>query len=142
LQAERLRLKGDAIGAAEKYETALALARDGQFHPIQALACELAARLATTTGMRFAAEAYIKGAINAWERWGAGAKVRQLESRYPQLTTQGSQTALDTRAFEQNAVLSDVQGMANAIRALTEEINLNRLINTLSADPLDRRQYS
>ena len=131
LQAERLRLKGDAIGAAEKYETALALARDGQFHPIQALACELAARLATTTGMRFAAEAYIKGAINAWERWGAGAKVRQLESRYPQLTTQGSQTALDTRAFEQNAVLSDVQGMANAIRALTEEINLNRLINTL-----------
>lgn len=131
LQAELLRLKGDATGAAEKYETALALARDGQFHHIQALACELAARLATTTGMRFAAEAYIKGAISAWERWGAGAKVRQLESRYPHLTTQGPQTALDTLAFEQNAEISDFQSMVTAIRALTEEINLNRLINTL-----------
>lgn len=131
LQAEMLRLVGDSTGAAEKYESAMTLAREGQFHPIHALACELAARLAAANGMRFASEAYIKGAMNAWELWGAGAKVRQLEHRYPHLVSQGSQTALDTVSFAQNAAVGDLQGLVTAIRALTEEINLNRLINTL-----------
>ena len=80
LRAELLRLEGETAQAAEYFEKAITLSREGQFHHINGLACELAARMAITRNMPFASEGYIKGAIAAWDRWGAGAKVHQLEA--------------------------------------------------------------
>ncbi|XXN64702.1 trifunctional serine/threonine-protein kinase/ATP-binding protein/sensor histidine kinase [Enterobacter ludwigii] len=131
LRAELLRLEDKSGSALEHYENAIELSRKGQFHHINALACELAARCASDRGMAFAADGYIKGALVAWDRWGAGAKVRQLEMHYPHLATQHPQTALNTVTFEQSAAISDVQSMVTAMRALTEEINLDRLIHIL-----------
>lgn len=131
LRAELCRLEGDTARATEQYEKAIELSRAAEFHHINGLACELAARSAFAREMRFAGEAYIKGAMAAWERWGAGAKVHQLESRYPTLVQAAPPTALNTVTFEQSAAISDVQSMVTAMRALTEEINLDRLIHTL-----------
>lgn len=131
LQAELLRLEGETALAAEQYEKAITLSREGQFHHINGLACELAARLACAREMPFAGEAYIKGAITAWERWGAEAKIRQLERQHPALASHHAGTALSTVSFEQNAVISDLQSIVTVMRALTEEINLDRLIHTL-----------
>jgi PAS domain S-box-containing protein len=131
LRAELLRLEDQTGAALEHYEKAIELSRKGQFHHINGLACELAARFATARGMAFAAEAYIKGAFSAWDRWGAGAKVRQLEAQYPHQAHHHPQTALNTVTFEQSAAISDLQSMVTAMRALTEEINLDRLIHIL-----------
>uniref|UniRef100_UPI00046A1A8D trifunctional serine/threonine-protein kinase/ATP-binding protein/sensor histidine kinase n=1 Tax=Pantoea sp. IMH TaxID=1267600 RepID=UPI00046A1A8D len=131
LQAELSRLEGHKFQAAEQYEAAMTLSREGQFHHINALACELAARFSASSGLKVAAEAYIRGAMTAWELWGAGARLRQLETLYPHLVTQRKETALNTISFKQNALISDLQSMVTAIRALTEEINLDRLINIL-----------
>ncbi|MDV5142103.1 ATP-binding sensor histidine kinase [Chimaeribacter arupi] len=138
LRAELLRLGGDATQAMEHYEQAIALSRQGQFSHLEGLACELAARAAYDRGMAFAGDAYLKGAMSAWDRWGAGAKVRQLEMRYPALANQTPQTALNTVAFEQSALISDLQSMVTAMRALTEEIDLHRLINILMVMLVER----
>ncbi|MGP4131714.1 hypothetical protein OJE16_19020 [Pantoea tagorei] len=72
LRAELLRLDGEAAQAAEQFERAITLSREGQFHHINGLACELAARMAYARNMTFAGDAYIKGAMSAWDRWGGG----------------------------------------------------------------------
>jgi len=131
LRAELLRLEGETAQASEQYEKAIGLSREGQFHPVNGLACELAARMAYAREMAFAGDAYIQGAIAAWDRWGAGAKVRQLETNYPTLACHTPRTALSTVSFEQSAVINDLQSMVTVMRALTEEINLDRLIHIL-----------
>jgi len=132
LRAELCRLEGgNTAQAFELFEKAIALSREGQFPHINGLACELAARLAYARNMAFAGDAYIKGAIAAWDRWGAGAKVHQLETDYPALASHSAQTALSTVSFEQSSVISDLQSMMTVMRALTEEINLDRLIHIL-----------
>ena len=131
LRAELLRLEGNTAQAFEHYEKAIALSRAGQFTHIEGLACERVAHAAYARGMTFAGDAYLKGAISAWERWGAGAKVRQLEMQYPHLANPAPPSALNTMTFEQSAVISDLQSMVTAMRALTEEIDLDRLINIL-----------
>ncbi|WP_380180989.1 ATP-binding protein [Kalamiella sp. sgz302252] len=131
LHAELLRLEGETALACEQYEKAIMLSREEQFHPINGLACELAARMAYARNMAFAGDAYIRGAMAAWERWGAEAKVHQLEMQYPALASHQAHTALSTVSFEQNAVISDLQSMVTAMRALTEEIDLERLIHIL-----------
>lgn len=138
LRAECLRLDGQTSQVAAQYEVAMALSREGQFHHIHGVACELAARFATACGLKFAAEGYLKGALHAWERWGAGAKVRQLEGRHPHLVTQSAHAALSTVTFEQSAMMSDLQSMATALRVLTEEIDLERLIHTLMVMLVER----
>lgn len=131
LRAEWLRLEGKTAQAFEQFEKAINLSREGQFHHINGLTCELAARMAYASNMTFAGDAYIKGAIAAWDRWGAGAKVRQLEMQHPALASHATQTALSTVSFEQSPVISDLQSMVTVMRALTEEINLDRLIHIL-----------
>lgn len=138
LRAELLRLEGKASHAMEHYEKAIALSHRGQFHHINGLACELAARFAVAQDMTFAGDAYIKGALMAWERWGAIAKVSQLEAHYPHLATQHPQAAWSTVTFEQSSAISDLQSMVTAIRALTEEINLDRLIHILMTMLVER----
>ena len=131
LRAEIFRLEGEMALAAEQFERAIALSREEQFHHINGLACELAARMAYDRNMSFAGDAYIKGAMVAWDRWGASAKVRQLETAYPALSSHHSHTALSTMPFEHSPVISDLQSMVTVMRALTEEINLDRLIHIL-----------
>ncbi|MGB9097281.1 AAA family ATPase [Erwinia sp.] len=138
LMAEILRLEGKDSAAAEQYEEAIALSRSGQFEHMTGVAHEIAASFASARGLTVAAEAYLKGAINAWQRWGAEAKVRQLASRHAHLAPAGQNSPFTTVTFDQNNAVSDLQSVITAMRALTEEINLDRLINTLMMMLLER----
>lgn len=64
--------------------------------------------------------------------------MHQLETQYPALVSHHSQTALSTVSFEQSAVISDLQSMVTVMRALTEEINLDRLIHILMMMMVER----
>jgi len=138
VQAEIERLEGNVARAAEQYEVAIALSREGQFTHINALAHELAASFASSCGLSVAADAYMKGAMAGWERWGAKAKVRQLELRHPALVAPSAHSPFTTVSFDQSAAIGDLQSVVTAVRALTEEINLDRLINILMMMLLER----
>ncbi|HUP09828.1 MAG TPA: AAA family ATPase, partial [Caldimonas sp.] len=83
--AEVARLEGRELEAERLYEQAIhAAARHGFVHD-EAIANEVAARFHGARGLDRIARAYLLDARQCYERWGATAKVRQLDDRYPHL---------------------------------------------------------
>lgn len=138
IAAELARLENDNGLAAEQYEKAIKLSGEAEFHQINGLAHELAGHFAKSCGYQVASDAYFKGAFTAWRRWGATAKLRQLERQWPHLAPSAQSTPYDTIAFAQNEAIRDVESVLRAVRAMTEEINLDRLINILLTLLLER----
>jgi len=138
LQAEMARLQGDTGQALTHYETAIRLSRRSGYLHVTALSHQLAGRCCKARQLDVAAEAYFKAALAHWENWGALALVRQLEQHYPHLTTPAQSNALATIPFTQDATIYDLESVVTAVRALTEEINLDRLIHTLMRILLER----
>lgn len=136
--AEIVRLDGMNSIALEQYERAVRLSREAGFNPSNALAHELAGRFALSCGYHTAADAHFRGAIAAWGRIGAQAKVHQLKQAYPHLVSPAQATPYDTIAFAQNEEIRDLQSVIKASRALSEEINLERLIAILMTMLLER----
>ena len=64
--------------------------------------------------------------------------MRQLEQDFPHLLASGQASAYDTVAFAQNETIRDLQSVIKASRALSEEINLERLIENLMTILLER----
>ena len=60
---------------------------------IEALANELAARCLLSDGDRSAAKGYMQEARYCYLRWGASAKVGQLDEEYPELLAMGTSSA-------------------------------------------------
>ncbi|ADU69243.1 AAA family ATPase [Pantoea sp. At-9b] len=137
LAAELARLRGEVGEALSQYEMAITLSRKAGYIHINALAYELAGYCAKAWKLEVPADAYLKGAISSWDNWGALAKVRQLEQRYPQLASQKPGNAFTTMPFEDESI-RDLESVVTAVRALTEEINLDRLIHILMRMLLER----
>lgn len=136
--AEIVRLDGMNSIALGQYEKAITLSREAGFNPSNALAHELAGRFALSCGYQTAADAYFRGAMAAWGRAGAQAKVRHLQQEHPHLFTPVESTPYDTISFAQNDEIRDLQSIIKASRALSEEINLERLIQILMTMLLER----
>ena len=138
LRAECARLKGDTGEALKQFENAIRLSRQAGYLHIHALANQLAGRCCKALQLDTAADAYIRAAMVSWENWGAQAMVRQLEQHYPHLAAPVQNSALATIPFTQDAAYYDLESVLTAVRALTEEINLDRLIYTLMRMLLER----
>ncbi|MBV7339224.1 hypothetical protein KFU94_65620 [Chloroflexi bacterium TSY] len=85
IEAERTRLAGKESLAREHYDMAIRLARDNQYLNDEAVAYELAGQFYMERGDSHLALHYLRDAHNAYQRWGAKVKVRDLEIRYPQI---------------------------------------------------------
>ncbi|MEL6815247.1 MAG: ATP-binding protein [Cyanobacteria bacterium J06598_3] len=85
VDAERDRLLGNNADALDKYERAIAGAKDNHFTHEEGLANELAAKFYLDWGKVKIAEVYMQEAYYSYARWGANTKVAHLENRYPQL---------------------------------------------------------
>ncbi|MBD2509762.1 AAA family ATPase [Nostoc muscorum FACHB-395] len=83
--AEKARLKGQKAEALNFYEQAIAQAQRQGYGYEEALANELAAKFFLDWGKEKAASDYIHEAYYCHSRWGAKAKISDLEKRYPQL---------------------------------------------------------
>ncbi|WP_426607015.1 AAA family ATPase [Pantoea anthophila] len=138
LRAERARLRQETGDALTLYEEAIRLSRQAGYLHIHALANQLAGRCCKTLQLDTAADAYLKAAMASWENWGAQALVHQLEQHVPHQTVPVPESALTTIPFMQNASFYDLESMLTAVRALTEEINLDRLVHTLMRMLLER----
>ncbi|MEH2175375.1 trifunctional serine/threonine-protein kinase/ATP-binding protein/sensor histidine kinase [Nostoc sp.] len=85
VEAEQYRVLGQMYEAMDYYDRAIASAKANTYIQEQALANELAGKFYLNWGKEKLAQAYMQEAYYSYARWGAKAKVADLERRYPQL---------------------------------------------------------
>lgn len=138
LRAELARLDDDRAAALEWYEMAARYSRDAGMDHCNGLAHELAGRFAHACGYPTSAAGHIKAAIAAWSRWGAQAKVHQLEREFPMWAVSSTVSPYAAGSFTSNDEIRDLQSVIKAARALSEEMNVEQLIQVLMTMLLER----
>ena len=145
VQAEIARFNHDFINAMENYDRAIAGAKENGYTQEEALANELAAKFYLDWGKEKLAQSYMIEAYYCYFRWGAKAKIADLEKRYPQLltpilqqknleiTNQGTIAATGTLTSSSSGknVLLDFASVMKAAQAISSEIELEKLLATL-----------
>ena len=125
--AELARLQGHELQAERLYEAAITAARVGALPHQEALACERAAAFHRSRGMVRISDAYLADAHAAYARWGASAKLRQLEASHPAL-----------RAAAGAAIPIDTLAVLKATQAVSSQIDLDALLETLMRIALEQ----
>ena len=137
VQAEKARVLGQLLEAEEFYEQAIQGARENGYIQEEALAYELAAKFYLFRGREKIAQTYMKEAHYCYERWGATAKVKDLETRYPQFFPQPSGMAYTpiraTSKTTSNSsdIAFDLAAVMKASQAISSEIELEQLLRSL-----------
>lgn len=121
------KLNGDGLSAIRCFDQAQIAAAGAGFIHEQALAHEQLAEVCIPSGLISGANLHLRVARDCFHIWGATGKVRQLEALHPFLRTQPIQ---ETHRSTSQANL-DLQVGIEAARALSEEVLLERLIETL-----------
>jgi len=85
VEAEKYRVARQRAEAIEMYDRAISGAKENKYIQEEALANELAAKFYLDWGKEKVAQAYMQEAYYCYDRWGAKAKIDDLEKRYPQL---------------------------------------------------------
>jgi GAF domain-containing protein len=127
--AEIARLEGRDVEAMRLYEEAIRSAREHGFVQNEGLAYEVAARFYSGRGFETFADAYLCKARDCYLRWGADAKVHQLDRLYPQLAGQERQRPPGILGTPVQHL--DVASVTRASQALFSEIVLPNLIERL-----------
>jgi len=130
VSAEVARIEGRTVDAMGLYEQAIRSAHANGFVHNEALANELAGRFYAARGFTKIAHAYFQDARYCYLRWGATAKVRQLDELYPQLREQ-EPVAGPTTTIEAAVQQLDLADIIKVSQALSSEIVLEKLIDTL-----------
>ena len=131
--AEIARIEGRPFDAVELYEQAIRSARASGFVQNEALAYEVGARFYAARGLDTFADAYLRNARDCYDRWGAHAKVKQLEAHYPQLGAPELLPASPSPAATIGPPVGqlDVETVVKASQAISSEMVLPRLIENL-----------
>jgi PAS domain S-box-containing protein len=141
--AETARVTGNIGPAMENYEQAIKGAKENEFIHEQALANELYARFWQQRGNDRIAEMYMREARILYHQWGADAKVRHLESRYPQWfkaqTIPSGRPDSPRRAGKVHttvtqpitAIQMDLDSIISASQTLSAETDLKQLLTTM-----------
>ena len=137
VEAEKARVLGQLLEAEKFYEQAIQGARENEYIQEEALAYELAAKHYLARDLKKFAHLYMKEAHYCYERWGAIAKVKDLETRYPQFFPQSSgvadtsiRTTAGTTSNTSHTAL-DLATVMKAAQAISSEIELERLLSSL-----------
>jgi len=132
VRAELCRIDGDPLAAVEAYARAVTHARRHGFTQVEALAAERAAAFHAGRGDDLSAHGNLRHARGAWQRWGAMAKVRQLQSAHPGLF-ETEDSAASTRRMQ----ALDAQAVLRISTALASEIVPARLVEILLRTALE-----
>ncbi|MBD2411294.1 histidine kinase [Nostoc calcicola FACHB-389] len=151
VEAERYRVLGQKSEALEFYDRAITLAKEHGYTQEEALANELAAKFYLDWGKQRIAQEYMTEAYYGYARWGAKAKVADLEKHYPQLLAPILQqthsplstyetifnlgtvtsTSSATSSSSSISVALDLAAVLKASQILSGEIELEKLLSTL-----------
>jgi predicted ATPase/signal transduction histidine kinase/tRNA A-37 threonylcarbamoyl transferase component Bud32 len=134
VEAEYQRSFGTKDAVIEAYDRAIAGAKAQGFIRDEALANELAAGFYLDWGKAQIAQSYLTAAVAGYTRWGATAKVAQIEQRYAHVLTPHTRASRHL-ASEQNATIStsggvvlDLNTVVKASQAIVGEIEIARLL--------------
>ena len=142
LSAEIDRLSGATDEAERQGREAIAYAREIDNVQQEAIAFERCAKTVRGRSIE-AADDLVAGAHRCYGRWGAAAKVRQLEARYPQLAVTAAVAAplQDRPAYHGPIALQaaplDLSTVLGAAHAIAAEIELDALLRTLMSRALE-----
>jgi PAS domain S-box-containing protein len=137
IEAETARVLGQLLEAEEFYEQAIQGARENEYIQEEALAYELAAKHYLARGLEKFAKLYMKEAHYCYERWGATAKIKDLETRYPQFFPQSLNIAsvpihtITKTTSDTSPIAFDLAAVMKASQAISSEIELHRLLHSL-----------
>ncbi|MEG4503386.1 AAA family ATPase [Microcoleus sp. F6_B4] len=151
IKAEKCRVLGHKAEASELYDKAISGAKANEYIQEEALANELAANFYLDWGKQRIAQEYMTNAYYGYARWGAKAKVADLEKRYPQLLapifqqtrsplsphetifTLGSVTSTSSSSSSSSSVsvALDLAAILKASQTLSAEIELEKLLASL-----------
>ncbi|BAY29257.1 multi-sensor signal transduction histidine kinase [Nostoc carneum NIES-2107] len=145
--AEKCRVLGNKAEASELYDRAISGAKANEYIQEEALANELAAKFYLDWGKQRIALEYMIEAYYGYARWGAKAKVTDLEKRYPQLLApilQQSRSVVSTNEtiFSLGSVTStsssssvsdtlDLKAILKVSHTISGEIELDKLLSSL-----------
>ncbi|MBW4680444.1 MAG: AAA family ATPase [Microcoleus vaginatus WJT46-NPBG5] len=139
VEAEKARVLGDIAQAILHYEQAITAARKEGYIQEEALACELAGEFHLARAQENMARFYLTEAYYGYIHWGATAKVKDLEERYPELlaktftqktaSSELSHTATTTGSG--TSELLDFAAVTKASLAISGEIVLSQLLSKL-----------
>ena len=136
--AEIARLEGRELDAERLYEQAIRSAREQGFIQNEGLACELASRFYAARGFETISHAYLRNARYAYMHWGADGKVRQLDASYPHLGGEAESTRAPTGTIGTPIEHLDLATVIKVSQALSGEIDLTKLIDTLMRTAIEQ----
>ncbi|UNU23702.1 AAA family ATPase [Microcoleus vaginatus] len=147
VEAEKARVLGQCFSAMEYYDLAIDGAKENGYVQDEALANELAAEFYLALGRQKVARTYLIDAYYAYIRWGAKAKVKDLEERHAELLAPivGRKNSLTSGRDEmivqtRTTVTSTSSGAGQALdlstiikasQALSGEVHLDKLLSNL-----------
>ncbi|HIE02286.1 MAG TPA: response regulator [Thiotrichaceae bacterium] len=143
VEAERSRVLSKDGDAREFYDKAIALARENEYLNEEALAHELAGQFYLAKGQTKFAQVCLYEAHYAYQQWGALAKVKDLETRYPQFLMPKTAPAISTNATISRTRMAsttstqgssdwlDLNSIMKAAQTLSGEIVLARLLEKM-----------
>ncbi|MBU7585639.1 MAG: AAA family ATPase [Nostoc sp. TH1S01] len=139
VEAEKARILGQYWQAMAHYDKAIMAAKEQGYIQEEALANELAAKFYFETGRDKVAQIYLIDAYYGYSSWGAIAKLRDLEVRYPQIVVRLSER--QTPNLNNNRLIHslnqsmsgafDLATVMKAAQALSGEIVLDKLLAKL-----------
>jgi len=130
VEAEAARIAGRELEAERLYEQAIRSARDHGFVHHEALASERAAAFHRERGFELIADAYLRQAHQGYGRWGAAAKTRQIEERWPHLW-QPAPGPVAAARFAADAGQLDLLSVVKAAQSISGELDLPKLQEAL-----------
>lgn len=143
IAAEIARVLGNNWEAMELYDQAIAGAKENKYIHEEGLANELAGRFYLSFHKEKIAQTYLIDAYYCYANWGAKAKIEYLEKTYPQLLepiiyqtktklTEGEVSTLISKpSLTGVSALLDLETVTKAYFAISSEIQINKLLDTL-----------
>ncbi|MDZ7958115.1 MAG: AAA family ATPase [Aulosira sp. DedQUE10] len=156
VEAERHRVLNNKAAALDLYDLAITTARTNNYPHEEAFANELAAKFYLAWGKNSIVQEYLLSAYYGYARWGATAKVKQLEQNYPQflipilqqdsisfssdvtipvaeIFTTYNESTKQTTKYSSNGISAvlDLATVLSSFQMLASEINLEKLLSTL-----------
>ena len=140
VEAERFRVLREDARARNCYDDAIILAEEHKNLNDVTLAYELAGKFYLSRNLKHVARYYLQDAYYAYQRWGAMAKVRDLEQQYPNLLTQSSADSSKpshvpgspiTTTGKTTSGALDFNSALKASQTISSEIVLDKLLENL-----------
>jgi len=139
VEAEKFRIIGQDMAAMIWYDKAITAAGKNGFIQWEALANELAAKFWIANGKNDFAMIYLREAHVLYDKWGATAKVRDLEVSYKQLvlsvsgiSNTSAEVVSDSKISQvKTSIELDMESVMKASHILSEEIVLSSLLKKM-----------